>query len=93
MVTPQYQIVNQCLRLLRQANLSRLDALRIETRLIQLKRLLLITEGLNLLGEEHFEELLSGMCMICEEECRKEALLMYLGQLEGMITCLGEGLP
>jgi hypothetical protein len=93
MVTPQYQIVNQCLKLLKLGNISRLDALRIETRLIQLKRMLLITEGSDPLAEGCFEELLSGMQMICEEECRKEVVLMYLSQIEGLITCLGGGLP
>lgn len=90
-MTPQYQIVNQCLKLLKQGTASRLDALRIETRLIQLKRLLLVTEQYSILDDNSFQELLSGMEILLAENCRRDEVLQYLGQIDGMITTLSGG--
>ena len=89
----EYSITNQCLQLLKQSNLPTIMRLRVEIRLIQMKKLLL-NDALTYevksedSGEDVFEGLLGHMRRICGGNSEGDALAALMERLGGMLTYL-----
>jgi len=87
---PQYRIVNECLPLLKQAEIPSIKKLRIEIQLIQLKRLLLHESGPDWsCDQETLSEVLSDLRKIRDGECGVDAVSDLTKRLGGII----EGFP
>lgn len=94
----RYNILNQCLQLIKQSKIKTVMKLEIETKLIRMKRLLLNEPTVNQLksgkcGEEKYEGLLLQMRKISGGICNDETLADFLQSMRGILTTLGNDHP
>lgn len=94
----QYNIINQCLQLLKQSDIPTIKKLRVEIQLIQMKRLLLNQELsksklLESCGDAAFEGLLCQMRGISGGSAGSDALADLMSSIGGILTQLGGNHP
>lgn len=80
-MTAQYSLVNQCLALLKQADMQPIKKLRIEIQLIQMKRLLLNEDALVESCEDTLLEVLSDIGRIRKGEHDQDIVGSLMGRL------------
>ncbi|MBJ6723978.1 hypothetical protein [Geomesophilobacter sediminis] len=90
----QYNIINQCLHLLKHSDMPTIKKLRVEIQLIQMKRLLL-NESIPMdvrrgsCSTEVFEGLLTQMRGVCHGPSSNEGLAELMNRIGGMLSMLG----
>jgi len=89
-MTPQCFIVNECLALLKQADMPPIKKLRIEIQLIQMKRLLLRNDFPAESCEDILREMLSELRRVGKGEHDADTvstLIRYMGRFVNMPKC------